>query len=146
MIGGRVLPVIHIFFTTVFFALTFSRETILDTMDGQTVMNGCSFFSQTAWPTIVFMLVYECFSLFFSLSRTDPSCSDFPLSRSFIDPLVNVFHPNKCGGLVSFAPSALRSSGCFADRTVVVVGDSRGRQVGGSLAVIMDDGRYTVEQ
>ena len=62
---------------------------------------------------------------------------NFPLSRDMIDPSVNLFHPNKCGQLHSFDEDTLGSSGCLEDKTIVVIGDSRARQIGGHLGIMM---------
>ena len=72
-------------------------------------------------------------------------CSAFPLSSTVIAPNVSVFHPTKCGQLSSYTGEGLRGSGCLEDKTIIVIGDSRGRQIGGMLAVIMD-GHFMVEQ
>ena len=53
-----------------------------------------------------------------------------------IDPEVNAFHPVKCGQLKSYNEKNIGRSGCFKDRTIIVIGDSRARQIGGHLSVL----------
>ena len=65
-------------------------------------------------------------------------CVNFPLSQSIIDPAVNLFHPSKCGQLKLFDENSIATSGCFKDKTILIIGDSRARQVGGHLGILFN--------
>ena len=66
------------------------------------------------------------------------SCQDFPLSKSILDPKVSLFHPARCGAIKAYTCQDLVDAGCFRDKTLVIVGDSRGQQLATDLAALLE--------
>ena len=73
------------------------------------------------------------------------TCSHFPLSKAVIDPKVSVFHPVVCGQLTSYTSQSLFDSKCLEDKTIIVVGDSRARQLAADMVAMLEP-NYDVKQ
>ena len=76
--------------------------------------------------------------LFSQLLGDSSDCKDFPLSQNIVDAKINLFHPTKCGQLRVFNEDNIVSGECFKDKTIIVIGDSRARQIGGHLGILFN--------
>ena len=72
-------------------------------------------------------------------------CNNFPLSKDVIDPKINLFQPIKCGQLKTFNVDNIGNNLCFRDKTLIVIGDSRGRLLSGHLSVLLY-GSFRIER
>ena len=76
--------------------------------------------------------------MLFLITGDSSECADFPLSQGIIDPAVNLFHPSKCGQLKLFDEDNIASCGCLLDKTILVFGDSRARQISTHLGMMLN--------